>query len=88
MGHILAKLKGVKVEEIGPILKADATQHAEQEMYLEHLWQNADDVQEVIFLFRSSNLARSRQFIQRVHGETLRHNPGANLPQMTFLEDR
>lgn len=53
MPHILARLKGVNVEDIKKVLKADAPQHAEQGLFLEHLWQNADDSEEVVFLFES-----------------------------------
>jgi hypothetical protein len=51
MPHILARLKGVNLEDIKKVLKIDAPQHAEQGLYLEHMWQNADDSEEVVFLF-------------------------------------
>jgi hypothetical protein len=51
MPHILARLKGVNLEDIKKVLKIDAPQRAEQGLYLEHMWQNADDSEEVVFLF-------------------------------------
>jgi hypothetical protein len=48
-----SKTQGVNIEDIKEVLKADAPQHAEQGLYLEHLWQNADDSEEVVFLFES-----------------------------------
>jgi hypothetical protein len=85
MDHVLAKLRGVRVEDIGKILKADAAQHAEQGLRLEHLWQNADDPDEALFLFQADDLDRARQFIETVHAQARRQDPNANLPQMTFL---
>lgn len=87
MPHILARLKGVNLEDIKKVLKADGPQHAEQGLYLEHLWQNADDSEEVVFLFRIENLIKAKEFINKVHTEALAKNPQANLPYMTFLEE-
>lgn len=51
------------------------------------LWQNAADPGEVVFLFRIDDLEHAKQFIEKVHGEALRQNPGATLSQMTFLDE-
>ena len=88
MPHILAKLNGVKLEDIKQILKRDTSQHAEQGLYLEHLWQNADDSNEILFLFRSKDLNHARQFVEKVHSQALKENPKANLPQMIFLDEK
>ena len=87
MAHMLAKLRGVRLADIGKILRADASKHAEQGLYLEHLWQNADDLEEVLFLFRTKDLSHAKIFIDKVHTQALKENPNANLPQMTFLEE-
>ena len=87
MAHMLAKLRGVRIEDIGKILRTDASKHAEQGLYLEHLWQNADDSEEVLFLFRTKDLSHAKIFIDKVHTQALKENPNANLPQMTFLEE-
>jgi len=86
MAHMLARLRGVGIDEIGKILRADAKEHAREGLYLEHLWQNADDAGEVLFLFRVDSLPQVRKFIDRVHSEALKKNPSANLPHMTYLE--
>ena len=80
MPHILAILKGVNTEDIKKVLKADAPQHAEQGLYLEHLWQNVDDSEEVVFLFGIENLIKAKEFINKVHTEALAKNQQANLP--------
>lgn len=87
MPHILARLKGVNLEDIKKVLEADAPQHAEQGLFLEHLWQNADDSEEIVFLFRIDNIGKAKKFINRVHTEAIAKNPQANLPYMTFLEE-
>ena len=87
MAHMLAKLRGVKIEVIKQVLAQDAPQHAREGLYLEHLWQNADDADEVQFIFRATDLDHAKQFINRVHTQALKENPDANLPHMTFLEE-
>jgi len=86
MAHLLARLKNVKLEIIKDILTKDAAEHAKEGLYLEHLWQNADDQNEVLFLFRTTDLNHAKQFIDRVHSQALKQDSKANLPQMTFLE--
>ena len=85
MAHLLAKLKNVPFAVIGQILNADAPKHAEEGLYLKHLWKNADDPNEVLFLFRADDLNQAKQFIKKVHTQALKEDPAANLPQMTFL---
>ena len=76
------------MEIIKSILHADASQHAKEGLFLEHVWQDVDDAQEVLFLFRSTDLGQAKQFIERVHTKALKENPHANLPRMTFLEEK
>jgi hypothetical protein len=50
MAHMLARLSWSRIEDIKSVLQADAPKHAEQGLHLEHLWQNVDDPEEVLFL--------------------------------------
>jgi hypothetical protein len=88
MAHILARLRRVKADDIKAVLKADAARHAEQGLYLEHLWQNVDDPEEVLFLFRTDDLKQAKQFVETVHAQALNEDPHINMPRMTFLEER
>ncbi len=88
MAHILARLRGVKVTDIQNILTAEASKHAEHGLYLKHIWQNTDDQNEVLFIFRTTDLNHAREFIETTHTKALKENPQANLPQMTFLEEK
>lgn len=88
MAHVLAKLNGVKVEDLRKQLESDAPEHARHGMYLEYVWKNADDSADVMFLFRTEDLKDAKQFIQKVHTQALKEDAGASLPQMTFLEDK
>ncbi len=86
MPYVLARLRGVKLELIKKVLQEDAANHAEQGLYLEHVWQNADDPNEVIFISRAENLDRARAYIEKNHKRALEQDPKANLPTITFLE--
>ena len=86
MDHILARIRGVKVEDIKSMLKADTSKHAEQGLILRHIWRNADDTDEILFIFTTADLNRARKFIEMEHAEALKENPNANLPKMLFLK--
>lgn len=85
MAHLLATLRGVKLEVIKQVLENDAPAHAKEGLFLEHIWQNEDVSNEVLFLFRADDLEHVRTFINRVHGQALKENPDANLPRMIYL---
>jgi hypothetical protein len=86
MQHVLAKLKNVPLETIKAILEKDKAFHASQGMYLEYLWQNADDENEVQFLFKIDNLDKTKALIYKLHTDALVQDPTANLPEMTYLK--
>jgi hypothetical protein len=88
MAHMLARLRGSRVEDIKSVLQADTPKHAEQGLHLEHLWRNVDDPEEVLFLFRIDNPTLAKQFIERVRKGALKQDPTVNLPLMTYLEER
>jgi hypothetical protein len=88
MAHVLARLRGVKIEQIKSVLEAGAPNHAEQGLYLEHLWQSSDDPDEVLFLFQTGDLDHSKRFIEEVHAQARKDDPTATLPHMTFLEEK
>jgi len=64
---VLARLRGSRLEDVKSVLHADAHKHAEQGLHLEHLWQNVDDPEEVLFLFRIDNPTLAKKLIERVH---------------------
>ncbi|MBD0359605.1 MAG: hypothetical protein ICV56_02710 [Nitrososphaeraceae archaeon] len=86
MDHILARIRGAKMEDVKSMLKADASRHAEQGLILRHIWRNTDDPDEILFIFTTPDLNRARKSIEMVHAEVLKENPNANLPQMLFLK--
>lgn len=86
MAHVLAKLTGAKFENVKRKLEEDASEHAKEGMYLEHLWRNADNPNEVLFLFRVNDLNHCKQRINKTHAEVRQKDPNATLPQMTFLD--
>lgn len=85
MPHLLAKLNNVPLDVITAVLEKDKAYHASQGMYLENIWQNADDENEVLFLFRIDDVEATKVLIHKLHSEALAENPEANLPTMTYL---
>lgn len=86
MDHILARIRGAKMEDVKSMLKTDASKHAEQGLILRHIWRNTDDPDEILFIFTTPDLNRARKYIEIVHTEILKENPNANSPQMLFLK--
>ena len=86
MDHILARIRGVKIEDVKNVLKADISKHTEQGLILRHIWRNTDDPDEILFIFTTPDLNRARKSIEMMHAEALKENPNANLPQMLFLK--
>jgi hypothetical protein len=87
MTQVLARLIGVEVEDVKKVLKADASKHAEQGLYLEHLWRSLDDSQELPFLFRVNNLSRAKQFVELVLTEAIEKDLKDNLSHLPFLDE-
>lgn len=86
MPHLLATLRNVPLEIIREVLEKDKEFHQSQGMYWQHLWQNADDEDEVLFLFQIDDIEKTKTLIHKLHSETLAQNPNANLPAMIYLE--
>jgi hypothetical protein len=86
MPHLLAKLNNVSFDAIKELLCKDAAFHASQGMYLEHIWQNADDNNQVLFLFKIEDVEATKNLINKLHTDALAQNPDANLPIMTYLQ--
>ena len=87
MAHVLAKLSGVKLADVKHQLETDASAHAEQGMYVEHLWRNSDNPDEILFLFRVNDLHHCKQTMNKIHADARRENPDATLPDVIFLDD-
>lgn len=85
MPHLLAKLKNVPFATIKAILEQDSMFHASQGMHLEQLWQNADDANEVQFLFRIESVDQTKKLIHTLHSDALAQDPCVNLPEMTYF---
>lgn len=86
MPHLLAKLKNEPLESVREFLERDKAFHVQNNMFLEHLWQNVDDQNEVQFLFRVNDIDETKALIHKLHSEALAHDPKANLPEMTYLK--
>jgi hypothetical protein len=87
MAHVLAKLSGVPLASIQNQLNKDAAAHAEQGMTLAHLWQNAEEPGEVLFLFRVEDLDRCRAHMKQIHDQARQQQPDMPLPELVFLRE-
>ncbi len=85
MAHVLCKLKKVNVDVVRKMLKDHAPIHAKDGMFLEHVWKNAD-ADEVLFLFRTDNLAHAKKTVLETHANARKQDPKAVVPEVVFLE--
>ena len=67
-------------------MEKDKEFHKSQGMYLEHLWQNVDDENMVLFLFQIDDIKKTKALIHKLHSEALAENKNANLPTMIYLK--
>ena len=88
MDHILAKIRGVPFTEIQHTLKNDFLEHASQGLFLEHLWQNQEQSDEVFCLFRTIDLEKARRFIDNKRERENREPAGLRAQEMVFLEGK
>jgi hypothetical protein len=52
-------------------------------MFVEGIWQNADDENEELFLLCIKNIDETKALIHQLHSDCLTQDPNANLPEMT-----
>lgn len=86
MPHLLAKLKNVPLEKFRQILELDKEFHEENGLFIQHVWQNAEDANEIIFLFRITDIQQTKKLIDQLHTKAAACNPEVNLPVMTYLK--
>ena len=86
MDHILGRMKGVKTADIKAALTADIAKHSKEGLVLRHVWHNADDPGETMFIFTTNDLGHARKFIEMEHSEARKENSNANLPEMLYLK--
>lgn len=86
MAHLLATLRNTPIETIKRVLEDDKAFHETQGMYLEHIWQNVDDSNEVLFLFKINSIEDTKVLIGKLHAAALSQDPKVNLPVMTYLK--
>jgi hypothetical protein len=85
MAHILATLHGLEKDVVEELLHAHKFQHELDGLHLEHLWSNAEDDEEVIFLFKTDNVDTARLALEKIHRDCMRHNPEIEPPEMITL---
>jgi hypothetical protein len=74
------------MEDIKTVLTADSASHAKEGLMFRHLWRNADDPNEILFIFTAADLERARKFIDDQHSRLHEENPDATMPEITYLQ--
>jgi len=87
MSHVFARLRGIQLDDLEMVLMADAAEHAERGMNLEFLWRNADDAEEVLFLFSAEDLDKARAYINEMLGQAMSAFPDLPTPSITYLQN-
>jgi hypothetical protein len=67
MPHLLAKLNNVVFDFIKEVLEKDKAFHPSKGIYLEQLWQNADNENEVFFLFKIDSIENTKMLTGKLH---------------------
>ena len=55
-------------------------------MFLEDIWQNTDDDNEVLFIFQINDIDETKALIHQLHSDSLTQDPNANLPETTYFK--
>lgn len=87
MTHVLAKIKNIPFPVIKETLEKSKDFYAQQGMHLENIWQNVDKSNEVYFLYKIDNIDNTKSFMQKLHAETIAHNPDADIAELTYLSN-
>ena len=85
MSHILATFHGVEKDLIEDMIHDHIKKH-KHDMYVEHLWCNADNEDEVIFLFKVDDIEHARRILEKVHEESLHHTRDNTPPEIIYLK--
>jgi len=86
MDHVLGKMRGVKTADVKAALTSDVAKHSKEGLVLRHVWHNAYDDDETLFIFTTNDLEHAREYIEKEHSKARKENPDANLPDLLFLK--
>ncbi len=86
MAHILATLHGLEKDIVEEMLHSHKYQHELDGLHLEHLWGNAEDDEEVIFLFKTDDLDKAHEALDQIHQWAMQHNPEIEPPVVIYLK--
>lgn len=54
-------------------------------MYLENIWQNTDNKNEVFFLFKIDSIAKTKVLLDKLYTQATVENPEVHLPTFIYL---
>jgi hypothetical protein len=88
MTHVLAKLKDVNYHDVREILRTAAPSYVRQGLFLEHVWRDTGNADNVVVLFRTDDLGKAKQVIADVNAEAHEETLPSSEPEVDFLEER
>lgn len=86
MSYVLATLHWLEKDIVEDMLHEHTKKHSLEWLHLEHIWKNAEDDEEVIFLFKTDDLDKAERLLDMVHKEAMRHNYDIDPPRVIYLK--
>ncbi len=86
MSHILVTLYGIEKDIVEDILHEATHKHKNEGIHLEHIWQNADNDDEVVFLFQAESKKQAESLLEKIMKKTAEYTPLLEPPKVIYLK--
>ncbi len=86
MPHVLATLHGLEKDIVENMLHEHTKKRDLEWLHLEHIWENSEDDEEVIFLFKTDDIAKAKILLEKIHQDSLKHNYDIAPPKVIYLK--
>ena len=86
MSHVLAILHGLEKDIVESMLHEHTKKRTLDGLHLEHIWTNAEDDDEVVFLFKTDDMKKAHLLMDMIHKESQKHNYDINPPEIIYLK--
>ncbi len=86
MSHVLATLHGLEKDIVEAMLHEHTKKRSLDGLHLEYIWMNAEDDEEVIFLFKTDDIEKAHHLMDMIHRESLEHNQDMTPPKVIYLK--
>jgi hypothetical protein len=87
MHHLLGRHRA-DVEAWKKVVESHKEAHLEARLHFQQVWVNADDPNEIFFMFRVEDLEKARSFLEKAGALDQEKQEGGEIPKLWFLESR